>query len=134
MCSTYCCQNESGTERWKDCDPFCSSKIGRVGIPSKEDCTYDLDIPAVCKYTGKGDDIQIYNAGLCNSVPTNGPLTCFCCVDNKEKWWDCSSTCEGRPELQGVSVDRTICIDKVHRVECANLVEDHDDVNIEVRG
>lgn len=132
-CSTYCCESSSGSEKWKDCDPYCSSKLGVIGVRSeKNDCTYDLEIPAVCKFTGKGEGVINYNSGLCNSLPSNGPVTCFCCIDGKDKWWDCNSTCEGRPELNGVSVDRNVCIDTVHRVECKNLNEINDDMNIEI--
>jgi hypothetical protein len=136
ICSKYCCESSNGAIKWRDCVEDCSSRVGAIGVRTGDDCAYDMEREAVCKLTGQGGkNTIIYQAGLCNHLPSAGPVTCYCCVGPEDdKWWDCDADCSGAPELNGQAVNVNTCLgsgtDSVHRVECKNVQEDHDDITV----
>ena len=127
VCANHCCTDFNDDDiKWKDCDEWCGSKAGHVGMKTEGDCKYDTTRDAYCNVSNLGKGDNFYEEG-CNTDEHYGPITCTCCMSDKaEYWWDCSKECKNKKFTKGYSMPTANC--KVTKEYHCLVTEGYDDV------
>lgn len=123
-CAIYCCEAfDDPTNKWRDCDEHCRSKVGTVGNNTGSTCKLDQTRSAYCDVSKLAKTTN--DGGQCNSDETKGPITCTCCRSMTTVplyWWDCDTGCNSFLGLSGIDLkDKSMCADATN-YKCATEV------------